>query len=296
MTIRSGSSGLPPDCVVTSVGERRATIVDVIGGAKRSIALSLFRCNDPAIFAALAEATARGVKVDVLMTSRAKGAVSKLTKLWAKLEKAGAAVHAYADPVVKYHAKYLVADDGPAVVASFNLTRKCFEKTFDAVVVTYDPGVVAGLKTLMAADCEGKPMPASVSPRLIVGPERARKQFTSLIESAKKSIRLVDPKLSDPDLVTLLNAKRDAGLTVDVFASKRIGSLKSHGKVLLVDDRVAVVGGLAIAAISLDFRREVAVIVEEPAAVSAVVDLFRTIDAVPTQGALRAPDETGLTL
>lgn len=296
MTIRSASSGTGPDRVITSIEDRRSAIVDVIRGAKHTLVLSLFRCNDDAIFDALGEAAARGVTVDVLLTSRAKGAASKLTKLWAKLETLGATVHAYADPVVKYHAKYLVADDGPAAVASFNFTRKCFEKTFDAVAITYDRDVVAGLKALMAADCEGKPLPAKVPQRLIVGPERARKQFTALIESATKSIRLVDKKLSDPDLVTLLNARRDAGLTVDVFGSKRIGSLKSHGKLMLVDDRIAVVGGLAIAAISLDFRREVAMVIDEPSAVAEVVELFRTIDAVPTQGAQRAPDETGLSL
>ena len=270
--------------------------MNVIRGAKRSIALSLFRCNDAAIFAALGEATARGVNVDVLLTSRAKGVATKLTKLLTKLEQAGATVHAYADAVVKYHAKYIVADDGPAVVASFNFTRKCFEKTFDVVVVTYDQDVVAGLKALMAADCAGIPLPADVSPRLVVGPERARKQLTALVDGAKKSIRLIDKKLSDPDLVTLLNAKRDAGITVDVYGSKRIGSLKSHGKLMLIDDRVAVAGGLAIAAISLEFRREVAIVVEDPAAVSEVVELFRTINAVPTHGAQRAPDETGLSL
>jgi len=284
------------DRVVTSIEDRRQTILDVIAGARKSIRLSLFRCNDPAIFEALAAAAERGVAVDVLLTSRAKGVPGKLAKLVTKLEKGGATVHAYQDPVVKYHAKYLVADDGPAVVASFNFTRKCFEKTFDAAVITYDAAVVAGLQSLMAADCEGKPMPADVSPRLIVGPERARKQLTALVESAQTSIRLVDKKLSDPDLVTLLNAKRDAGLTVDVFASKRIGSVKSHGKLMLVDDRVAVVGGLALAAISLDFRREVALVVNDPAAVAGVAEMFRTIDAVPTRGALRAPDETGLSL
>ena len=284
------------DRVVTSIEDRRQTILDVIAGARKSIRLSLFRCNDPATFEALAAAAERGVAVDVLLTSRAKGVATKLAKLVTKLEKGGATVHAYKDPVVKYHAKYLVADDGPAVVASFNFTRKCFEKTFDAAVVTDDPAVAAGLQALLAADCEGKPMPPDVSPRLIIGPERARKQLTALVEGAKKSIRLVDKKLSDPDLVTLLNAKRDAGLTVDVYASKRIGSLKSHGKMMLIDDRVAVVGGLAIAAISLDFRREVAIVVNDPAAVAGVVEMFRTIDAVPTQGALRTPDETGLSL
>ena len=186
-------------------------------------------------------------------------------------------MHAYSDPVVKYHAKYLIVDDGPAVVASFNFTRKCFEKTCDALVVTHDADVIAGLRALMNADREHLPLPADVSARLIVGPERARRQFTALVERAQSSIRLIDAKLSDPDLVALLNERRAAGLTVEFFNAKRLCGLKSHGKMLLIDDRVAVVGGLAIAALSLDFRREVAIIVEEPDAVGEIRQLFSEI-------------------
>jgi len=62
------------------------------------------------------------------------------------------------------------------------------------------------------------------------------------------------------------------------------GGLKSHGKMLLIDDRLAVVGGLAIAPLSLDFRREVAIVVEEPDAVAAVVQWFRALDVVATDG------------
>ena len=286
----------PPDRVVVSVADRRSTIVDVIRNARQSIALSLFRCNDAQIFSELAQATARGVQVDVLVTSRAKGDKSKLRKLWTALEQTAASVHPYTDPVVKYHAKYLVADDGPAVVASFNFTRKCFERTCDALVLTYDPEVVAGLRALMATDRDRQPLPATVTPRLIIGPERARRQFTALIEQAQSTIRLIDAKLSDPDLVTLLNARHKAGLTVEVFGSKRLGNLKSHGKILLIDDRLAVVGGLALAAISLDFRREVAIVIEEPDAVAEVRALFQTIDAVPTAGRPRAADAGGLRL
>jgi len=186
-------------------------------------------------------------------------------------------VHAYSDPVVKYHAKYLIADDGPAIVASFNFTRKCFEKTCDALVLTDDPAVIAGLRAVMLADRDGHRLPPDVSPRLVLGPERARHQLTALISEAKSSIRLIDAKLSDPDLVALLNERRKAGISVEVFGAKRLGDLKSHGKMLLVDDRIAVVGSLAIAALSLDFRREVAIIVEEAEAVAEVRRLFNGI-------------------
>ena len=281
MTVASTSRHPAADRIVTSIAERRTTILEVIRAAEREITLSLFRCTDEEIFAELTRATARGVAVNVLITSRAKGGKNKIKKLWNALQETGAVVHAYTDPVVKYHAKYLVVDDGPAVVASFNLTRKCFERTCDALVVTHDPDVVSGLRDLMAADREGRPLPANLTPRLIVGPERARRQFTALVEQAQSSVRLIDAKLSDPDLVALLNARRVTGLTVQVVGAKRLGGLKSHGKILLVDDRIAVVGSLALAALSLDFRREVAIIVEDPSAVADIDQLFRSIGAMP---------------
>ena len=284
---------LPPDRVIATVSDRRPALLDVIREAKREITLSLFRCNDAEIFAELTRAVARGVTVNALVTSRAKGGKKKLKKLWDALQRTGASVHAYTDPVVKYHAKYLVADEGPAVVASQNLTRKCFERTCDALVLTHDPAVVTGLRRLMAADRDGAAMPQDLSPRLIVGPERARRQFTALIDQATSSIRLIDAKLSDPDLVERLNKRRAEGLTVEVYGSKRLGALKSHGKIMLIDNRLAVVGSLALAALSLDFRREVAIIVEDPAAVADVEEVFRTIEAVPTAGRIAATGAVG---
>jgi phosphatidylserine/phosphatidylglycerophosphate/cardiolipin synthase-like enzyme len=286
----------PPDRVVTAVDDRRRVILDVIRQARASIVLSLFRCNDKEIFAELERATERGVRVEALMTSRAKGGKKKLRKLWEALERTGAEIQPYTDPVVKYHAKYLVADDGPAVVASFNFTKKCFARTCDAMVLTHDSEVIAGLRALFAADRELAPLPADVSPRLIIGPERARQQFTDLFAQAQSSIRIIDAKLSDPDLVTLLNARRAAGLTVDVYSTKKLGDLKSHGKIILVDDRLAVVGSLALAAISLGFRREVAIVVEEPEAVAEVTHLFKTLDAEPVSGRIGAERGAGIPL
>jgi phosphatidylserine/phosphatidylglycerophosphate/cardiolipin synthase-like enzyme len=283
------------DRVVTAIADRRGAILDVIRGARRSIALSLFRCNDEAFLDELTRAVARGVDVQVLTTSNVKGGKEKVRKLWDALATTGASVRAYNEPVVKYHAKYLIADEGPAVVASLNFTRKCFAKTCDAIVVTHDPAIVSSLRALWAADAERAPLPDGLSPRLIIGPERARRQFTTIIEGAQSSIKVIDPKLSDPDLVTMLKARSQAGLPVQVFGDARVGGLKSHGKLMIVDDRLAVVGSLALSAISLDyrlavvgslalsaisldFRREVAITLDQPEAVAAVRDVFRAAE------------------
>ena len=282
-----------PDRLVVSVDERRGALLDVIGQARRRITLSLFRCNDAAVFEALKAAVDRGVAVDVLVTSRAKGGKKKMAALWSALEQTGAALHSYTDPVVKYHAKYVVADEGPAIVASLNFTKKCFKKTCDALVVTHDAAVVAGLRQLWSADRDRLPMPADITERLIIGPERARRQFTALIEGARSSIRLIDPKLSDPDLVALLNAKRAAGMTIEVFGAKRLAGLKSHGKIMLIDDRTAVIGSMALAAMSLDFRREVAIVVTDEPAVATAIELFASVRDLTDRAGGAVPPSPG---
>jgi phosphatidylserine/phosphatidylglycerophosphate/cardiolipin synthase-like enzyme len=274
----TGGESPHADRVITAPEARRDVILNTIRHARRQLTLSLFRCNDEDILAEIGRAVDRGVRVDVLVTSRSKGK-KKLRRLWRALEATGAALHAHTDPVVKYHAKYLVADDGPAVVASLNFTRKCFRKTVDALVVTHDPAVVEGLRRLEAADRGGEALPRDLPDRLIVGPEGARRQLTALIEGATSSVRVIDAKLSDPVLTRLLEARRAEGLTVEVHGAKRLAGLRSHGKLLLVDGEVAVVGSLALAALSLDFRREVALVVRDPAAVSIVVQLFDSIAA-----------------
>jgi len=266
----------PLDRVVATPTEARSAVLDVIRRARRQLTLSLFRCNDDDVMLEIARAVDRGVEVEVLVTSRSKGK-KKLRRLWETLETTGAAIHAHADPVVKYHAKYMVADDGPAVVASLNFTRKCFQSTVDALVITRDPAVVDGLRRLQAADRDGMPIPRDLPERLIIGPEKARRQLTALIENARSSIRILDPKLSDPMLTRLLDERRQKGVTVEVHAAKRLNGLRSHGKLMLIDDKVAVVGSLALAALSLDFRREVALVIDHPPAVATVMRLFNAV-------------------
>ena len=276
------SRGQPLDRIITTPAARRDAVLDVIREARSQIILSLFRCSDQAVFGELTAAVDRGVDVQVVVTSRAKGK-KKLRKLWSRLEETGAAIHAYTDPVVKYHAKYMVADDGPALITSLNFTRKCFEETCDAVALTYDPAVVEGLRLLMTTDREGGVAPSSLPERLIVGPERARRQFTALIEQARMSIQVIDAKLSDPGLIDLLNTRRAQGVIVQIHGQKRLGGMVSHGKMMLVDGKRAVVGSLALTALSLDFRREVALVVDELAAVAEIDLLFRSIAAAAGQ-------------
>ncbi len=259
--------------------QRKPAVLGVIGSARRRLFLSLFRCDDFDILDALAAALQRGVQVEVLVTPRAKGWTKRLRELWAVLEGMGAKLHRYADPVVKYHAKYIVADNGPALVASLNFTRNCFESTCDFLVTTYDPAVVTGLRRLFEADSSrpAPTRPVGFGRRLIVGPERARREFTKLLERARHSIAIVDPKLTDPAILDLLKAKRLEGVAVTVIGREPVAGLLPHGKMVLVDDAVGAIGSMSLSALSLDFRREVAVIVRDRAGVAEMARVFKRL-------------------
>ena len=64
-----------------------------------------------------------------------------------------------------------------------------------------------------------------------------------------------------------------------MHGQKKIGGLLSHGKIMLIDGTRAVIGSLALTALSLDFRREVALVVDDPAAAAEIDRLFRSIGA-----------------
>ena len=181
------------------------------GWSCRCFAATTFRCSMRWPRRSSAAAKSRRI-----LTKRAKGGKKRLKKLWGALEDMGAVVTRYADPVVKYHAKYLVADESTAIITTLNPTRKCFTRTWDAVLITQDPSVVKGLLTLFKADAAGVPLPSRrpFGRRLIVGPERSRAEIRALIAGAKHSIRILDHKLSDPDLVALLRERRAEGITV----------------------------------------------------------------------------------
>lgn len=282
-----------PERLVLDPAERRAAILEVIGAAKRRLVLSLFRCNDLAVLDALAGALERGCDVEAILTKRAKGGEKRLKKLWGALEEMGAVVTRYADPVVKYHAKYVVADDGPAIVTTLNPTEKCFTRTWDCLLVTHDPSIVRGLLALFRADSAGTPIAIRrpAGSRLIVSPERSRAEIRRYITAATRSIRILDHKLSDPDLVTLLRERRAEGVTVSVLGHQAVAPLEAHGKMMIIDEALAIMGSTALSTLSLDFRREVSVVVDDPALVRRLNMAYQQMSAKAGKLAARLPGD-----
>jgi len=246
--------------------------------AERELILSMFRCDDLRIIDEVAAAVRRGVHVRVLITQRARGWKEKLRDLTALLRSLGADIRPYENPMMKYHAKYIVADDTQALVTSLNFTRKCFEDTCDFIVFTGDPDVVAGLRIVFENDYSSpdQPLP-SITDRLILGPDHSRRRLVDILSSAQKSIAIMDHRATDPQVLDLLASKQREGVDVQLLGSRPIQGLLHHGRMLLLDGKVAVIGSIHLSPPSLDMRREVAIVIEEPGVVAELYDYFENL-------------------
>ena len=208
------SIGQRTDQLVVAPKMRRDAVIQLIRSANRELILSMFRCDDFQIVDELAAAVRRGIHVRVLITQRARGWKEKLKDLTALLRSLGAEVLPYKQEIVKYHAKYVVADDGPALVTSLNFTHKCFDDTCDFLIFSHDANIIAGLKNLFEADC-AKLTTLSLTgttERLIIGPDKSRQRLTQMLSNASSSI-LASWIIASPTLRSLHCSRTRSGKT-----------------------------------------------------------------------------------
>jgi phosphatidylserine/phosphatidylglycerophosphate/cardiolipin synthase-like enzyme len=147
------------------------------------------------------------------------------------------------------------------------------------LLTTRERSVVRSLSTLFALDAaNARVLPRHrISQRLVIGPDSARPRMHGLLASAQRSIQILDHKLSDPDLVTLLRERRAEGVTVSVIGHQPMGALVPHGKLTIIDESLAVLGSTAMSAMSLDARREISIVVDAPAVVRPLQIFYQTL-------------------
>jgi phosphatidylserine/phosphatidylglycerophosphate/cardiolipin synthase-like enzyme len=91
--------------------------------------------------------------------------------------------------------------------------------------------------------------------------------------------------------VSLLRERRAEGVEVRVVG-RQVGSpLRPHGKLVLIDDTRAILGSMALSALSLDFRREVAVIIDNQAIVRELGSFFNDVSARGDVSLARLPGD-----
>ncbi len=162
----------PPDGtdLVWSPTNAAASILSVINGATRTLAVENEEMGDPAVTTALAAAAQRGVQVRVIMT-----ADSEWDEALGQLARAGVHIRLYPDDssALYIHAKAIVADAGRpgqrALVGSENFSVASLDDNRELGIVSTDRAVVAAVAATLAGDYAGgvrsSPAPPSAPPK-----------------------------------------------------------------------------------------------------------------------------------
>jgi len=259
-------------------------VIQAIRKARTSVDVSIFRMNRKELEEALGAAVTRGVKVRALIAHTNRGGEGGLRKLEQRLLAAGVMVTRTADDFVRYHGKYMVTDD-VLHVFGFNFTKLDIEKSRSFAIATRDSRTVKEAIKLFEADLARQPYEAGRS-NLVVSPETAREALGRFVGGARKELAIYDLKIQDAEMLRILKDRARAGVrirvigtmkgSIDDVAVHKMQGMRLHVRAIIRDGTRAFVGSQSMRKVELDKRREVGVLINNPAVTRRLMQVFES--------------------
>jgi phosphatidylserine/phosphatidylglycerophosphate/cardiolipin synthase-like enzyme len=270
--------------LLTQPGAGSTDLVDAINSAVKTIEIVIFRFDRREIEAALKAAAARGVFVHALVTYRNRGGEKNLRKLEMRLLDAGVTVARTSNDLVRYHDKFLIKDREELFLLAFNFTAIDIDHSRSFALVSQDSSLVQEAGRLFEADCTRQPFTPQTD-ALVVSPINARRQLAEFIEGAREELLIYDPKISDPQMIRLLKQQSGKGVQLRIIGrvgragsglAVRKSSIRLHCRAMVRDGVDVFVGSQSLREEELDERREVGLIVSDPAIAESIRSTFDT--------------------
>ncbi len=259
-------------------------IVNAIKTARKRIDICIFRFDRDEIEKALAAAVLRGVTVRALIAHTNRGGENRLRKLEQRLLAAGVLVSRTADDLSRYHAKYMVADS-TLHLFGFNFTKIDIDKSRSFAISTRDTKAVQEASKLFESDATRQPYTPGKS-NLVVSPDNARTLLNAFIKGARKELAIYDAKVHDPAMIKLLKERAARGVTVRVIGSikgkddginrRKLSTMRMHVRAIVRDGTRAFVGSQSLRKDELENRREIGLIITNPAVARKLLQVFES--------------------
>lgn len=261
-------------------------ILAPINAATRVLNIRMFLFTDPTLLGAVLAAKQRGVQVRVMLNPARRDGASENEETRQVLDAAGIEVRDSSPAFALTHQKSMVIDDTIGFVESLNWETRDLTETRDYAVTTTDKLEVAEMVRCFEADwvqTEFAPDPAS---KLIWCPNNGRERIAAFIDDAKQTLWLQNERYQDTVIIERLVRALNRGVEVHIMARQphklksdklvegvgglrimedvgakihRLKNLKLHGKMLLADEKRAIVGSINLTPGSFDARRELAI-------------------------------------
>lgn len=277
-------------------------VVTLIAQARQSILVKMFTFTSATLLGALLDATARGVAVRVMLNPQRSSGSRANDAVFEQLRASGVTC-AWTNPAFPVtHEKSMVIDNRLVLIATFNFCDKYFTLTRDYGLVLDDVEIAAEVSACFEADWEGRTFHVPVESRLIWSNRTSRRAVCDIIDGTKHSLLLQHPKFSDVTVLDRLLHAQHRGVRLRILCGGRHGisesdlldtfsslrslhrsgvtvhkqhGLRTHAKLIVADERRALVGSMNIDRSAFDLRRELGMVVEAPGAVARLTATFQ---------------------
>jgi phosphatidylserine/phosphatidylglycerophosphate/cardiolipin synthase-like enzyme len=274
-----------------------APVVDAIDAAQTSVKMEMYLLSSEQVVKALKLAKNRGVDVRVLLEDSPFGGAGGVKEMFADLEHAGVAIKA-TNPAYKLtHQKSIVIDDRVALIMTANMSDSALNANREYIVADADPEDVAEISAVFDADWR-RVEPRLSRPNLLWSPVNSRERLLALIDSAQKTLDVQVEVFSDDEVIAHVVAAAKRGVSVrlvmspatsgtDTSASARsqikaaggqVRLLKRpyiHAKLIIADGTRAYVGSENFTGQSLDFNRELGILISDAKVLERLAAVFR---------------------
>jgi cardiolipin synthase len=271
-------------------------IVGAINRAQKSIDMTMYLLTDREVIAALKGSVTRHVRVRALLEQHPVGNGPGNQGVYDTLRADGVDVK-WSNPAFRLtHEKSLVLDGTSALIGSANFTFSSVTSNREYGMLDADPADAAADEAVFQADWDRTSV-SPTRPDLVVAPNNARQKLTALIAGARKSLLAEQEELEDPGIEDALAAAAKGGVAVRVIVPTagsgtdynaagiqriraagaqvhRLDKPYVHAKMFLADAQTLYVGSANVSSSSLDFTRELGLLMSNPDAILRVTQTF----------------------
>jgi cardiolipin synthase A/B len=280
-----------------------APVITLINSAVHSLYIKQFTFTEPFVQQAVIARANAGVDVRVMLNPARSSGSRANDEVFTLLETAGIPVR-WANPhFAVTHEKSIVVDNAVALIATFNLCEKYFTQTRDYGVIVEDPAQVRQIVEGFQADWDQKIWHPEAGTGLLWSNTNSRRLMSDFIDSAVDTLEIQHPKFVDATVTERIAAAAQRGVRVrilcggkhgisdwdilDTFSSLRLlqylgvkvhkqKNLRLHAKLILVDQKHALVGSMNIDRSAFDLRRELGTMLTDRGIIEGLSAVFES--------------------
>lgn len=283
--------------MIVEPGAGMTPVYDFMGGARSRLTMTMYELADPMAEQILTADAARGVTVQILLDSTLEGARNQPARAF--LASHGVAVVMAPSSRIT-HQKTICVDDATCLIMTLNLVTEDYPDTRDVAVPDSDPADVSAIESTFDADFSGTTAPATSDGDHLLWSPGSEPGIVGVIDGARHSLDVENEEMDSTVVTDALIAAARRGVDVEVCMtadSSYTGALDQivaagghvhlypdsdgvlyiHEKLLLADggtsSAVAAVGSINFSTSSLDYNRELDVILTEQDAPSQIATL-----------------------